>query len=92
LISIPGQFLELCIGFIWIACILLGTGCGILLGRYTGTFLGWLIANSLDMSMRQGGRFGRQAGALLGGGAGIALGIYSALYLVTLITRQTPAH
>lgn len=88
--SIPSQPLVVLHGIIWIVCLLLGAGLGIIGGRSIGTFLGWMIANSLDMSMRRGGRFGRQVGALVGAMAGIGFGVYGALHLVVFTTQLVP--
>jgi hypothetical protein len=49
-----------------------------------------MIANSLDMNIGQGGRFGRQVGGFLGAFGGIGLGIYYATQFATFITQHTP--
>jgi hypothetical protein len=49
-----------------------------------------MIANSLDMNIGRGGRFGRQVGGLLGAFGGIGLGIYGAMQFATFIVQHAP--
>jgi hypothetical protein len=72
---------------IWILCILFGAGLGVLFGRFAGTLLGWMIANSLDSNISKGGQLGRRLGTFFGIVLGSAIGIYSALHLIALVTN-----
>ena len=88
--AIPHEFTGIITAILWIAGSLLGLGIGIWAGRLIGTFLGWMIANSLDTNIGRGGRFGRQAGGILGAGGGIGLGIYGAMQFATFIIQHAP--
>lgn len=86
----PNEFTGIITVILWIAGSLLGLGIGIWAGRFIGTFLGWMIANSLDMNIGQGGRFGRQMGSFFGAAGGIGLGIYGATQFAMFITQHAP--
>ena len=88
--AIPHEFTGIITAILWIVGILLGLGLGIWAGRLLGIFLGWMIANSLDMNIGRGGRFGRQVGGLLGAFGGIGLGIYGAMQFATFIVQHAP--
>ena len=72
---------------VWVVCLLFGTGIGIFAGKPVGTLLGWMVANSLDANMAQGGRFGQQIGRLLGVAIGVAAGVYAAVHLTAYIAQ-----
>lgn len=84
--TLPNNFLTILDGVIWIVCILMGMVFGSFLCRYVGTFLGWMIANSLDESIIRGGKVGRQVGKLAGVALGAGLGVYGALHAVAFVT------
>ncbi|MBO0794106.1 MAG: hypothetical protein J2P36_24585 [Ktedonobacteraceae bacterium] len=74
--------------FIWVLTLLLGAALGAFGGKLLGTFLGWIVANSLDENLIRGGRAGRCLGQLTGIGIGIFLGANGALYLTTLVAQH----
>ena len=63
--TMANGFVLLLSGIIWLVCILLGVGIGVLAGRPVGMLLGWMVANSLDESLAKGGRIGQQFGNFL---------------------------
>ncbi|MBO0782895.1 MAG: hypothetical protein J2P37_29120 [Ktedonobacteraceae bacterium] len=74
--------------FIWVLALLLGTALGAFGGKLLGTFLGWIVANSLDKNLIRGGHVGRCLGQLTGISIGLFLGASGALYLTTLIAQH----
>jgi hypothetical protein len=89
--SLSSSILGIIYAVIWVVCILAGMGIGAFFCRYIGTFLGWMIANSLDESIIRGGRIGKQVGKLLGVVAGIGLGVYGAERVIAFLS-QLPLH
>jgi hypothetical protein len=83
--SLSNSILGIIYVVIWVVCILAGMGIGAFFCRYIGTFLGWMIANSLDESIIRGGQIGKQIGKLMGIVVGIGLGVYGAELVIAFL-------